>query len=427
MLEKLNSDFLQKIKPLLIVGAHVFCLILVFHFLSFQDFFKGIGSFKQWDAFWYEKIAVNGYEYSYTEPSNSGFFPMFSYIWKYSGLSTIGISLLNFILFIAGMLFIKKAVNLTNSMFLLALSVPSMMFMYVPYTEAIFFFSSSLFLYGISTNKNAAIYCGLLIASLTRPTAIFFIPSILFMELMINKNKKVALLNSIKYASFSILGVFIVILIQYIKTGVLFAYFKAQNNFWKREFQLPEIPFTTWDGTRLLWLDGIALIFGITSAILVFYFTFIKIRGNKELVIGKSTLFSLSYLMLAVLSVIFFNGKDAKGGTSLMGANRYLMATPFFVCFLASVSKNIFKEKALIISTLFSLIIVALMIGLGKIIGNFDHAYSNRYVLFTCLYASFYFAIGFKNSKAFIYVLYTINIFAQIILISYFSNGFWVG
>lgn len=427
MLDKLNNSLMERAKPFLVIGLHIICLILVFHFLSFHDFFKGIGNFKQWDAFWYEKIAKEGYEFKANEASSSGFFPLFSYVWRFTGLGDNGISYLNYTFFIIGILLLKKAFAFSNSFLLLALSVPSMMFMYVPYTEALFFLSTSIFLYGLIRNNYKAIYIGLFFASLTRPTAIFFIPAILFMELMYHKNVKTTFLNVIKYSSVSIAGIFVVLIIQFVKTGVWFAYFKAQTNSWGRVIQIPELPFTTWDGTRILWIDGIALIFGFISFFIVLYFLLKKWLLKKLIEVDKATLFSLCYLVMATLSVVFFNGKDELGGTSLMGANRYVMATPCLVLLLNYFNSNRENIKALSIISLISIIISAFMLGLGSIIKPYNHAYSNRYVLFILFYVLSYLLLSTKQNSKYIFSIYLLNIFAQIILMSYFSNGLWVG
>lgn len=136
------------------------------------------------------------------------------------------------------------------------------------------------------------------------------------------------------YLSATAAGVLAVILFQYKVTGVWFAYFKTQSHFLNRTLQWPELPFTTWDGLRLLWLDGFALFTGLLAAAILCALLLRRHRKTKDP--DQATIFSLCYLALALLSVIFFNGKDVRGGTSLMGANRYLLATPYFTVLLFS-------------------------------------------------------------------------------------------
>lgn len=427
LLKFINQNSFERAKPFILIGLHLLCLLLVFYFLSFWDFFRGFGGLKRWDAFWYERIATTGYEYIPGKECSSGFFPLFAYIWKLVPFGNKGIAFVNYSFFITGLLFLKRIFKFTNPFFLLSLSIPSMMFMYVPYTEALFFLSTSIFLYGLTKNNSKFIYAGIFIASITRPTAVFFIPAIVFMELMHQSSVKTAVLNIIKYSAVSFIGLFIVVIIQYVQTGVWFAYFKAQSNSWNRHFQLPEFPFTTWDGTRILWLDGIALFFGLLAIVIVSYFVVRRYLFKTPSNIDKTILFSFAYIAMAVCSVVFFNSKDALGGTSLMGANRYVMATPCFIILILSLSKEILGKGFLLIACTAVSIATALMLGMGTNILPYDQAFSNRYVLFTCVYALSYPLLNGNYKKYIILVLYTINVFAQIILLSYFTNGLWVG
>lgn len=250
------------LKPLAILCLHALIMCVVYKLELLSSFITKIEPYylKEWDAYWYGSIAEHGYLYDEAKPSNSGFFPLFPYtwrlLWKLTKASVQGVCLFNGMLFLAGMLVLRKAFNFSWMYFLVFISIPSNMFMYVPYTEAIFFFFSTLLLVGLRTNNAYLVAAGLFFASLTKATALFFLPAILCMEILNFESLWQCVKRTAAYAFFPLLGLFSVILFQYKATGVWFAYYRTQAHFWKRTFHVPEFPLTTWGGPRVLWLDG---------------------------------------------------------------------------------------------------------------------------------------------------------------------------
>ncbi len=423
-------------RPVLVPLFHLGVLFLVYKLLLFLTLIHSIsdmGHYKRWDSYWYSSIAEVGYEYSDTKASNSGFFPMFPYIWKFlwkiTGSGISGMCYLNIAIFFSGMLILKKAFKFSYAYFLLFVSIPSNMFMYIPYTEAAFFLFSSIMLAGLKTKNQVMILSGLFLASLTRPTAVFFIPAIICMEYFSFENWKKFSKNVLVYSSIPILGVLVVVLFQYKATGVWFAYFKAQSLFWKRTMQWPELPFTTWDGPRILWLDGFALFFGLMAIAILIIFLVRKYRKNNLIEKdNKAVFFSLCYMMMALFSIIFFNGKDSTGGTSLMGANRYLLATPYFIMMLLLISHHIKFEK----DYFFSYILLAfLMYFLLRVDGPWFKYYDEGdkffYRFLAIINIMLYFLISKYFKNRFIPLIYAINVVTQIILMHQIVIGKWIG
>lgn len=66
---------------------------------------------------------------------------------------------------------------------------------------------------------------GLFLASLTRPSAVFFIPAIISMEVLHYKDIKTFLKNTVSYITPSLMSILLVFFIQYQATGVWFAFF----------------------------------------------------------------------------------------------------------------------------------------------------------------------------------------------------------
>jgi len=302
------------------------------------------------------------------------------------------------------------------------------MFMYVPYTEAAFFFFSSVMLLGLKQNNQWMILTGLFFASLTRPTAVFFIPAIICMEMFSYENIRKFLKNVLLYSSVPLLGILVVVLFQHKATGIWFAYFKAQTLFWKRTIQLPDLPFTTWDGPRMLWLDGLALFFGIMALAILILFLVKKLRKPEAVEKNRALYFSLCYLMMALFSVVFLNGKDVNGGTSLMGANRYIMATPYFIILLLFLSSDVklkFEYLMIYIAAAVATFFLLRVEGGGFI--NYD-SYDKFYYRFLIVLNGLIFILISKYFKSrFISMVYLINVFAQVIIMHQFAIGRWIG
>jgi len=102
-----------------------------------------------WDGYHYTNIKNDGYSYNPARQSNVAFFPGFPYLWKYSGLNAFGISLINLLLFLTGLFFLVREFAIRQRDALLFLSLPSLFFMFVPYSEALFFAASSILLIGL--------------------------------------------------------------------------------------------------------------------------------------------------------------------------------------------------------------------------------------------------------------------------------------
>ena len=421
-------------KTLLALCFHLLVLYSIYQLFVFSGFTikTDIYFFRQWDAYWYASIAEHGYQYTTLKPSNSGFFPLFAYewkvLWKLFDAGIPGVCLFNTLLFFAGMLLLKKAFEFSWTYFLLFISIPSNMFMYVPYTEATFFFLTAVILAGFKKNNQYMIFFGLVFASLTRPTAAFFIPAIVIMEVLAFHNFKSFAKRILFYSSAPLIGILIVILMQYKATGVWFAYFKSQSLFWKHTLQLPEFPLTTWGGARILWLDAFALFFGLLAAGLLIGLFIKKLRDKSSAAVEKSTSFSLGYLFIALASILLFNDKDQTGGTTLMGINRYILANPCFTLLLILLStEKILQKKNWLLYVALALAVVFLISTEGMSFSLFNEWEKTYYLILIFLNILLYLFISKRFNDKFVPLIYLINSVIQIMLLHWFSYSVWIG
>ena len=100
------------------------------------------------DAGWYRRISRLGYDYTAGKQSSVAFYPLFAWIWRWTGWGYWGIVALNVGLLISSLYLLAIHYRLKATELLLLMAVPSLMFSFVPYSESIFFFGATLMLIG---------------------------------------------------------------------------------------------------------------------------------------------------------------------------------------------------------------------------------------------------------------------------------------
>jgi len=81
-----------------------------------------------WDAGFYQSIMKDGYSYTKGQAGNSGFFPFFSYFWKYSGLNALFVCIANRLIFLVSLAFLCKEIKPNKIVLGLFMASPSMFF-----------------------------------------------------------------------------------------------------------------------------------------------------------------------------------------------------------------------------------------------------------------------------------------------------------
>lgn len=412
------------------------CAYLIMGFLNIVKEIPDNRNILEWDANWYRSIRDNGYQYIDGQQSNIAFFPFFSYIWKLSTLNNIKMATLNWLFCFFAFTLLKKSFKLKTSEVLLFLSLPSMMFMYTPYSESLFFLFSVIFLIGLYEGKSAWILTGIFVSSLIRPTAVFYIPAIIFMQLICSgENLKDKLKKAGIYSVMSVLALCIVIVFQWFVTGKWFIYFEAQTQFWKHHFTLPRIPFTTWDEAKLLWLDGLAFCFGLTALIfsvvwgIRWLFKKTSVKDSPHSIV----LFSSAFLSLTTFYVVFFDSREVTTGTTLLSLNRYIFASPFFIIFLWHFIKPLQRTKELA-----GILLAATIIGLYLLypLEDFEALKLHKlkenktllYFMVLTLYMGTYPLMKIKSLRyELITGIYCLNMLLQIYIFNDYLAAWWIG
>jgi hypothetical protein len=382
----------------------------VFHFdITAKNLFVG-------DAHFYQDISINGYQ---KNNISSGFFILLPIIWKSLHASFNFILILNLLFYAFGFSLIVNILKQNKVVhWLFYISLPALFFVFIPYTEALFFLLCSLMLHAIHYNKKLLLFVILVLLSLVRPTCILLLPALLIMQVLANrKSKLVSVLIEYCYlmALPLILGLAIFIYIQFLQTGEWFVYFKTQAKEWDHHFSLPDIPFVTLPGAKNLWLNGLAFVIDLTALICVTQYAWQWLKHH--IVFNKITVLSFSYLAMVLITILFFNPKYGNHSTILIGLYRYSFVTPFMLVFFNFISNtNISKKQILIV-----------LLG-TNLLWVFFHAYTGfktfcSIALRNNIFIAFYFYdLVFSKSIYTKYVFILIHIIIQIIFIQNFMN-----
>ncbi|MGZ5242337.1 MAG: hypothetical protein ACXWEY_16405 [Bacteroidia bacterium] len=395
---------------------HLVFILLLFgmiRWVNSQAIIPGPDELKVFDVIHYTSIKDTGYSFDASRQSNVAFFPAFPYLWKFSGLNIYGISILNIVLFYISFIFLALRFGFSAREQLLLLSVPSMFFMYLPYSEALYFSISVLLLAGMQGRNHLITCTGFLFASVTRSAANVFLPAIILTEWIDNRFKQWK--NVLLYSFFSLAGIAIVAYIQYVQTGYAFGFIQTQQ-YWEHHLQWPKLRFTSWG--QYIYLDAAALLFGAlcmyisVELILRFRKDFSDFKNNKALVFSVLCISGLTLLALIM-----------KGG-SFFSLNRYIFPGAFF-CLAAVFLLR--RAKININKLIYILIAVFLFLGLFHF---FVHISVMLSYFLLSLYLCSYFLLNHHHptvSKSIFWLLYICNCLIQVHLANTFLGNQWVG
>lgn len=276
-----------------------------------------------WDGEYYNCIRQGGYE-----GVTQAFFPLFPLVWRWSGLATYGICLLNLLVFFAGIAILWRNFQWKTSHLWLYISTPMLMFMALPYTEALFFLFSVGVLLG-AHHKNLWLTClALALCSLTRPTYTILLPALIAAEWLTEYRWRTILWRSCCYVLSAGGSTAVVLLLQHADTGDWFGYIEAQK-VWHHALRAPYFPLWSWDSgdhtlaAIVLRADGLAMLLGLGAALML-----LVLAGRRlmqlTITVPRPVLIAWLYAAGIMVSMLLF-----KGGC-INSASRYIFATAFF-------------------------------------------------------------------------------------------------
>lgn len=278
------------------------------------------------DAVHYYEIAIKGYE-----GINIAFFPLFPKIWGYFGLSALGMSMLNAAVFFVFHFYLSEVFKWNNYYHLLTLVLPSGIFFFVPYSEAVFFAAGTMVLMGFHKKWIRLICFGFFVASLSRPSFSVFIPALALLYLMRFELKGFSHIHYLVMIVSVLLGAFVVGFIQFLDTGNWFQFFSVQEE-WGNKLQMINLPLFSWGRPYIIKYDGITFLIGIVVGL----FCLKQLIGQKrQKSISEATMLSLLYMAGIITLILLF-----RGGV-LFSLNRFVWATPFGMVALVYFMENL--------------------------------------------------------------------------------------
>lgn len=331
----LKKDALQTFGLVLLYALCFYLLQLFLHKNGFVATLPSANSIAHWDVLWYNDWVKEGYKYNPDHPNNLAFFFLFPLIWKLTHLSYIGISILNIVFFGIGFGIISSLLKVSLTDKLIWLSIPSIYFAFIPYSEALFFLLAASALWGIEQKKPPLIWVCLFLMCLTRATGAFLAPALLAMNLISfpRKNWLKTLWHYVwQYLSPMIAGTFLFIWYQFKVTGIWFVFFEVEEKHWGHKFAWPTLPFSTIGGPPTLWISAIAIFICFTALLFLIAYGIKWLLDDERY--DKLVVVSMGYMVMAMLETVFYNPTWTTFTTTVSGIHRYVMCNPFFYILL---------------------------------------------------------------------------------------------
>jgi len=377
-----------------------------------------------WDAEWFNSIRLGGYEFKAKEICNLAFFPLFPYFWKWTWLNGIGISILNYVIFMFAIAYLLKHKELHYLFLLCVFSTASFIFFALPYSESLFFLFSTLILRGYQENKRLNLIAGFFLASLVRSVAMIFVPAILICTLFsikLNFNKRV-LFTMFYSIMASLSGLFISAFVQYWQTHTWF-YFLTVQKMWGREWMSPSFPLTSTYPERTLGLDGVAFVVGIAAIYFCFKYAFffskaLIRRRQIDFVIEPMVFFSMIFLAGTTLLDTCFTFKIGFS-SNIWSINRHILCSPFYIAFLIWLYKNYQPSK--LEKIFFSSLIFSGIYLTGV------YQYPNLTLYYLLFFFAFYLFKYWPSYSTYLVLFFFFSTLLQLLCYQDFFRHLWIG
>ena len=324
-------------------------------------------NFETWDADIYRCISERMYksEIEHYGQVRGAFFPLFPLIWKLTNSSPIGISLINYFLFVLSISLLITYLletSLPKKLFTFAvlITMPSTVIYYIPYTEALFLFTMTIASIGVIQKKYWLYFVGCFLLAMVRPATIFVFLAIILAEVIVFINTKnlSLFIKDISNKSLPFIsGYFIAIFIQFLYSGSWMTFLDAQKK-WEGGIQLIK-GISDWS-VEGFGLTTAAIFFVCVPAILFLLFFAIKknkmSNGGKILELNNSGTEYLLLISIFYLIGIFVFTIITSGGNLHSFFRFTLTSPPFYIALIFLL--NYLNEKS---AQYFIYIFIALM------------------------------------------------------------------
>lgn len=290
-----------------------------------------------WDGGHYYAIKERGY--SADEDWRFAFFPLFSYIWKFSTLSPSNVIFLNFFMILVGVLLLAYLFKQKWKNILLVLSLPMFAVFLIPYTEATFFLMFSIAVWGYMKDKYWLYFAGMVLASLSRNTILLVFPAIICAEMLFFIKER-----NIRQSAFRLcmgclpvlIGTAFLSLIQYgYGSGDVFKFIEVQK-YWGYKFSISGLTnLHDWSHESFGVNVPTLIMIGIPLIIYLICITLKQFNILKKNIpffsFSSDNKFDYLNLVLLFCCLSSFCSVVLLRGGSLHGLSRFVLCSPYFV------------------------------------------------------------------------------------------------
>lgn len=396
------------------------CMYSILYYFNIIKLIPSNETLQNWDADWFHSIKSSGYLLINGERSNVAFFPLFSYLWRFSYLNATGISILNIGILILSLAILFHKTHHSLQFHLLILSISPFIFFSVPYSESLFFLFITLIISGHRKNNITMIFIGYFGASAVRSVGLLFIPAVVFI-FFLDRNSEKNWKMSLASLSGIILGLGMVVLIQYYNTHQWFAFLKVQS-YWGRDWHAPRLPLTTTFPNRTLSIDSMAYAVGLIAIFYCFFWFYQRViydRINNLDASNQSNPVFLSALCIAGITILdtcyTFLINDS---SNIWSINRHILCTPFAIVLIVYWLKTFVRRfETFILAGI--IVCVVLLTGLYR--------YPDQLLNYLLFFVPFILLKYFWQYNSLVYIAYFYNTFLQVIFFEDFLNGLWIG
>jgi hypothetical protein len=385
----------------------------------------------QWDASIYKCISDRMYQ---TEDDCYGnvrsvFFPLFPLLWKWTNSSPIGISLINYLLFVLSISILlihllQTSISEKLIVYSVLLTLPSAIFFYIPYTEALFLLTMTIAAIGLVKDKYWLIFLALLLMAMVRPATIFVLFAFFATELLIcieKRNIRQLLKRMVFLTIPFFLGYFFSLVIQYIYTNSWTSFIDAQSH-WAGGLQaITQI--TDWS-VEGFGMSLFAVVFIMLPALAFVFFSILRIVKNKEGLLNKISLDKHTYLLFTAvfyLLGIFFFTLFTSGG-NLHSFSRFTLASPFFYIALIIALNNLNRFSAIKTIMLLSFLTVVMIAALNLIEYGGERLQFSFMGMYLLIFSFGYLGLRRLFQKQLDYAILSLLLMLNIIWITFLYN-----
>ncbi|TGE27589.1 hypothetical protein [Hymenobacter metallicola] len=273
--------------------------------------------FSNWDVIHYLRIRDTGFS-----PESAAFFPLFPFVWRWLGVSPMAMAGLNLGLFLLAFAALSAAFAFSRPHQLLLLSIPTLVFMGLPYSEALFFGAGVLVLLGWQRQSLALLAVGLLLSCLTRSAAFVLVPATLLTAYLTSPDRPVFWRQASVGTGAATAGLLLSVYLHYRDTKRWFVFFEAQK-LWDNRLRWPQLPLSNWGGSFPTHYEAVCFFLALAAAVYLLYL--LKQGPALPASTWAPRVFSLAYV-----AGVTFVTVATKGGV-LVSLSRYVLATPYFL------------------------------------------------------------------------------------------------